>query len=239
MKKSLRIYIVEDEPLIADTIRTVLEENGHSVCGESDNAKEAVFDIETLDPDLVISDIVLEGDLDGVSMIEHLQKKRKFPFIFLTSLSDQMTLDRVKKTRPAGYIVKPFNENTLISNIELAYHKFTSDSPSISVNLESDSFFIKNKGELLRVIQSDILFLEADGNYCNLYTAKRNHLLSHTLKSVEEKLPFHKFLRVHRSYIINFSKIESIQDGYVFIDGHKIPVSRSFKEALMNVLNLL
>ena len=239
MKKFLRIYIVEDEPLIADTIRAVVEDEGHTVCGESDNAKVAIFDIETLDPDLVISDIMLEGDLDGVSMIEHLQKKKKFPFIFLTSLSDQMTLDRVKKTDPAGYIVKPFNENTLISNIELAYHKFTAATPSVSVDVESDSFFIKNRGELLKVLQNDILFFEADDNYCNLYTAKKTYLLSHTLKSIEEKLPSNKFLRVHRSYIINFSKIESIQDGYVFINGHKISVSRSFKDTLMNALNLL
>jgi len=239
MTKSLNIYIVEDEPLITETIKVVLEDEGHSVCGTSDNAKEAIYDIETLQPDLIIADIMLDGDLDGVAMITHLQKKLQFPFIFLTSLSDQMTLDRVKKTNPSGYIVKPFNNNTLISNIELAYHKYMATKTSITVSQDNDSFFIKNKGELLKVLQSDILFVEAYDNYCNIYTHQKKHIISHTLKAIEEKLPSDKFLRIHRSYLINFSKIDSIQDNYVFINHHKVPVSRSQKEVLMKALNLL
>ncbi len=239
MVKSLSIYIVEDEPLITETIKIVLEDEGYTVCGTSDNAKEAIYDIETLQPDLVIADIMLEGDLDGVDMIKHLQKKMQFPFIFLTSLSDQITLTRVKETHPSGYIVKPFNENTLISNIELAYHKYLATKPSVTVSQENDSFFIKNKGELLKVRQSDILFIEAYDNYCNIHTQEKKYLISHTLKAIEEKLASHKFLRIHRSYLINFSKIDSIQDNYVFINHHKIPVSRSHKEVLMKALNLL
>jgi DNA-binding LytR/AlgR family response regulator len=239
MPKSLHIYIVEDEPLIAETIKVILEDEGYTVCGTSDNAKEAIYDIETMQPDLILLDIMLDGTLDGVDMMKHLQKKRQFPFIYLTSLSDPMTLDRVKETNPSGYIVKPFNENTLISNIELAYYKYIASKPTLSVNQENDSFFIKNKGELIKIQQSDILYIEAYDNYCNLYTKLKKHLISQTLKTIEEKLPSNKFLRVHRSYIINFSKIDSIQDGYIFIGSHKISVSRSHKDALMKVLNLL
>lgn len=234
-----KIYIVEDEPLIAETIKTVLTKEGYEICGMSDNAKEAIFDIETLKPDLVLADIMIDGDIDGVEMIEHLKKRVDIPFIFLTSLSDDETLERVKSTNPFGFIVKPFNENTLKTNIDLAIYKKNLQKQTVTVSQESDSFFIKNRGELIKIRQEDILFFEAYDNYCNLYTAEKKHLISHTLKSVEQKLPTSKFLKVHRSYIINISKIDSIQDRYIYINKHKIPVSKTYREQLMASLNLL
>lgn len=237
--KALNIHIIEDEPLIAETIKAILENENHTITGISLRGKDAIFDIETLQPDLVLVDIMLKGDMDGVEVVAYLKKKLDIPFIFLTSLSDEKTLDRVKATNPSGFIVKPFNENTLMANIELAYHKHQTIVSDIAVNTQSDDFFIKNKGELIKVAQNGILFFEAYDNYCNLYTSEKKHLLSHTLKKVEEKLPASVFLKVHRSYIINFSKIDSIHDGYIFIDNHKIPYSKSHKEQLMQKLNLL
>lgn len=237
--KGLNIHIVEDEPLIAETIKTILENDNHTITGISLRGKDAIFDIEDLKPDLVLVDIMIKGDMDGVDVVNHFKNKLDIPFIFLTSLSDENTLERVKSTNPSGYIVKPFNENTLMANIELAYHKYETAKSNITVNEKSDDFFIKNKGELIKVKQSNILFFEAYDNYCNLYTPEKKHLLSHTLKKVEEKLPASIFLKVHRSYIINFSKIDSIHDGYIFIKNHKIPYSKSHKEQLMRKLNLL
>lgn len=238
--ETLKIYIVEDEPLIAETIKAIVEEGNHKVLGYNDNVKAALFDIEDLQPDLVLLDIMLEGELDGVDMAQHLQKRfGSLPFIFLTSLSDTNTLERVKATQASGFIVKPFNENTLLSNIELAWHKSHKNTSDVNLNSASNSFFIKNKGELIKVDQDEMLYLEAYDNYCNLYTKDKKHLISHTLKYIEEKLPSNKFLRVHRSYIINLSKIDSLHDGYAFIGTNKIPVSKSYKEQLYKRLNLL
>lgn len=239
MSKPLKIHIVEDEPLIAETIKTVLLNENYEVTGISNSGKAAIFDIEELQPDIVLVDIIIKGDMDGIEMVSHLKKRMDIPFIFLTSLSDDKTLERVKSTNPSGFIVKPFNENTLTSNIELAYHKHMTLKSNVTVNSESDSFFIKNKGELIKIEQKDILFFEAYDNYCKLYASGRKHLISHSLKHVEEKLPSSKFLKVHRSYIINSSKIDSIQDGYVFIESHKVPVSKSNWDSLMQTLNLL
>ncbi len=238
--KPLHIYIVEDEPLIAETIKTILEDGNHNVLGYSDNVKEALFDIDELKPDLVLLDIMLEGHLDGIEMAFHLQKRfSHLPFIFLTSLSDTETLKRVKETSASGFIVKPFNENTLLSNIELAWYKSQENISDIKLNTTSNSFFIKNKGELIKVNQDDMLYIEAYDNYCNLYTKDKKYLISHTLKYIEEKLPSEKFLRVHRSYIINLNKIDSLHDGYAFIASHKIPVSKSYKDQFYKRLNLL
>ncbi|MBL7885546.1 MAG: response regulator [Flavobacterium sp.] len=236
---STKIYLIEDEPLIAETIKTALEKVGYTIVGMTDNGKEALFDIVDLQPDLILVDITLEGKMDGIEMVEHLKKKSDVPFIFLTSHSDDKTLERVKQTDPAGFIVKPFNEKTLKSNIEIALYKNKVQKQSVSSNEEINSFFVKNKGELIKIELDDILYLEAFDNYCNLYTSSQKHLISHTLKSVEEKLPQHKFIRVHRSYVINVSKIKSLQDGYIFIEKNKVPMSSSNKEELMKHINLL
>ncbi len=236
---SKKIYIVEDEPIIAETIKTALEKEGYTIIGMTDNAKEALFDVQELQPDLLLVDITLEGALDGIDMISHLKKKTEIPFIYLTSHSDDITLVRAKQTQPSGYIVKPFNEKNLKSNIELALYKYSIQKQSISSNESHNSFFVKNKGELIKIEVDDILYLEAFDNYCNLYTSNQKHLISHTLKSVEEKLPTHKFLRVHRSFVVNISKIKSIQEGYIFIDKNKIPISTSNKDELMKNINLL
>ncbi len=236
---STKIYIIEDEPLIAETIKTALQKVGYTIIGMTDNGKEALFDIDQLHPDLILVDITLEGKMDGIEMVEHLKKKSDVPFIFLTSHSDDTTLERVKQTDPAGFIVKPFNEKTLKSNIELALYKNKVHKQSVSSNEEMNSFFVKNKGELIKIELEDILYLEAFDNYCTLYTTSQKHLISHTLKSVEEKLPQHKFIRVHRSYVINVSKIKSLQDGYIFIEKHKVPMSASNKDELMKHIHLL
>ncbi len=235
----IKIHIVEDEPLIAETIKIILENENHSITGISLRGKDAIYDIETLKPDLVLVDIMIKGDMDGIAIVNHFKDKLKIPFIYLTSLSDDKTLERVKATNPSGYIVKPFNENTLMANIELAYHKYQTAEDVLTINVKSDDFFIKNKGEMVKVAQDDILFFEAYDNYCNLYTSQKKYLLSYTLKRIEERLPHSKFLKVHRSYIINFLKIDTIHDGYVFIKDHKIPYSKSHKEQLMQKLNFL
>ena len=83
------------------------------------------------------------------------------------------------------------------------------------------------------------MYLEAFDNYCYLITAQNKTLISHTLKSVEEKLPSQKFLRVHRSFVVQVSQISSLQEGFVFIGKHKIPVGKSYREELMKNITLL
>jgi len=238
-KETLKVYVVEDEPLILESIKIIIDEGGYKVCGTSDNVKDAVLEIEKLQPNLILVDVMLNGDLDGIDLINRLKAKNNIPFIFLTSLSDDETLKRVKSTNPFGYIVKPFNENTLLANIELALHKQSLNTSTEPVVKEKDSFFIKTKGEFLKIDKNEILFFEAYDNYCYVYTTTKKHLISHSLKNVEQKLKGEKFLRVHRSFIINFSKIDSIQEGYVYIQKYKVSVSKTYKEALMKSLNLL
>ena len=234
---SKRIYIVEDEPLIADTIALALKKEGYTVCGITDNAKEALYDIDEKKPDLILLDINIAGNISGVELAEKINLKYKIPFIFLTSLSDPQTIDAVKKTKPAGYLSKPFNEAGLKSNIEIAL--FKNEQLKEEKKMINNSFFIKNKGELIKITKSNINYIEAYDNYTKLYCEDNYHLLSYTLKYMVEKLNDKNFIRVHRSFLINIHKITSLCEGYVFVGDKKIPVGKSYKEQLMNSISLL
>ena len=135
--KSLNIYIVEDEPLIVSTIEVALRKQGFYAVGDAEDYFTALNDIERLRPDLVLVDIQLSGSKDGVDLAEALDK-RKQPYLFLSSQTDPNTIDRVKHTNPLGYIVKPFTETGLRTNIELAWHNYSDSKQHFLTVLISD-----------------------------------------------------------------------------------------------------
>jgi len=125
------IIIVEDEVLIADEIQMILELLGHKVLANIRNGDRALDAFANHAPDLVLLDITIQGHFNGIDLAKVIRKKYKFPFIFLTSHSDLATLNAVKETFPYGYIVKPFTKNDLLTNIELALHKFNSENTDL------------------------------------------------------------------------------------------------------------
>lgn len=120
---SLDIIIVEDEALIAAEIQSTLELLGYRVVGHAMNGDKALDLFASVNADLILLDISIKGSLNGIDLAHIIRKKYDTPFVFLTSFSDQTTLDNVKDTMPYGYVVKPFNENDLKVNIALALHK--------------------------------------------------------------------------------------------------------------------
>ncbi len=227
--KSITIYIVEDEPLIAITIETALLKQGFTICGDADTVEDAKNDIEKYNPDLVLLDINLEGDKDGIDLALHLDKKN-IPYLYLTSQTDPETIARVKETSPLGYIVKPFTETSLRSNIELAWHSYLQNN--------SDFIMVRSEGSLLKIKQQDILYLKAFDNYCYLFTSEKKHLIPFTLKHVSEKLTPKIFVKTHRSYIVNLNKISSLQTDSVMVGNIKIPLSNSNKEIIKQRVSL-
>ncbi|MEO9870543.1 LytR/AlgR family response regulator transcription factor [Ekhidna sp.] len=229
----ISLLIVEDEPLIADDIATTLEKSGYEVTAIVDNAEDAFTKISAKSPDLAILDINIEGDMDGIELASQL----KIPFIFVTSYYDKETLDKVSMLSPSGFIVKPFNSQDLVANVELARRR-----KIVGVKQEevvSETIFIRDQQSILSLKPKEILFAEAMDNYTVIHTKSKKHTISHTLKSVEEKLLKYGFLRIHRSYLINFDKIDSISENLVYIKGHHLSVGKSFRKNLIASLEIL
>jgi DNA-binding NarL/FixJ family response regulator len=123
----LRILIVEDEPVIAENISMYLDNADFEVSGIAYDSLEAKDQLITNTPDAAILDVNLESEEDGIDIAGYINEKFQLPFLFLTSYSDKETLERAKKVKPSGYIVKPFNEKTLLASLEIAISNFVSE----------------------------------------------------------------------------------------------------------------
>ncbi len=123
----LRILIVEDEPVIAENISMYLDNADFEVSGIAYDSLEAKDQLITNTPDAAILDVNLESEEDGIDIAGYINERFQLPFLFLTSYSDKETLERAKKVKPSGYIVKPFNEKTLLASLEIAISNFTAE----------------------------------------------------------------------------------------------------------------
>ena len=127
----MRILIVEDEPLIATDIELTLTEAGHTVVGITHTSVKAFDMIHSRKPDLVLLDIAIKGDKNGIDIGRFLHSELNIPFIYITSFADKNTLEEAKSTLPYGYIVKPFKDKDIVSAIEMAGFRYQTESKPV------------------------------------------------------------------------------------------------------------
>ena len=138
-----RILVVEDETIVALDLQNSLKVLGYEVVGTTTSGAEAIAKSEKTHPDLVLMDIILKGDMDGIQTAETIHVRMNVPVIFLTACIDENTLQRAKITEPFGYLIKPFEERELHSHIEIALYNACSPT-RFDLNLairEVSSFF--------------------------------------------------------------------------------------------------
>ncbi|MGC9313071.1 MAG: response regulator, partial [Sediminispirochaetaceae bacterium] len=119
----MRIQIVEDEGVVALDIRRHLESFGYSVTGTHASGESAIAAFPEEDPNLVLMDIRLQGEMDGIEAAQIIRDRHRVPVIILTAFADEKTIERAKFIEPFGYIIKPFEERELRTNIEMAFFR--------------------------------------------------------------------------------------------------------------------
>lgn len=247
MKKK-SILIVEDEPIIAADLQDRLIDLGYEVVGNVDSGEEALLKVRNQAPDLILMDVNLAGKLDGIETALLLRRITDASLIFLTSNSDDSTFRRARQAQPQAFLSKPFRGRDLVHAIELAIGRASSKSISKprpaspekedGANASQDRLFIKVKERLVRLMFTDILYLQADDYYCKVYTKDREYQATKTLKKISAQLPADApFFRCHRSYVVNLNRITEIGEIYVFIDKHKVPLSRSKRSEILALVN--
>lgn len=162
----IKVLIVEDEPVIAQNISMYLNNHDFVVSGIAYDYDEAIQELTTNTPDAVILDINLDENKDGIDIAKHINQHHPIPFIFLTSYSDKETLGRAKSVEPHGYIVKPFNERTLLASLEIAISNFSQKRNKQMPELSMDKI---NKHLLSSITdrEFDVLKLIYEGNTNN------------------------------------------------------------------------
>ena len=125
--RNVSVLVVEDEGIVARDICTSLEDLGYSIAGTAATGENALKLMKETDPDIVLMDINLRGDMDGIEVAESIRKNSNTPVIYLTAYSDDAILSRAKLTGPFGYLIKPYEERELHMNIEMALYKHQID----------------------------------------------------------------------------------------------------------------
>ncbi len=247
MDKPIKILIVEDEMIIAANISLQLSTLGYDVTGIVPRGEEALLHIRQNQPDIVLLDIQLKGKLDGIETAQVMQIDYDIPIIYLTANADDDNFNRAKSTHPYAFISKPFKKLDLQRAIELTVTQFqsethiepTSSGNPISPFILSDCIFVRHHEKMVKVDIKDILYIEAERNYCRIHSKDKEYLLVMTLKDMDEKLPQQHFIRVHRSFIVNLSQIDEVATSHIVIDKKAIPVSKTLKEELLNRLQTI
>ena len=236
-----RILIAEDDFVVAKNLSITLEEKGYEVMGSCESGEELLQLLSQQLPDLVIMDINLAGLLDGVEVTALVKNKTDLPVLYLTSDRDPATLERAKLTNPDGYLIKPFDDDELIFAIEIALHRhhLNNGATRESAVVSDSHLFVKVKNRLTKVRFEEVRYLEANDIYSILVTDQSSFILSYSLKVLEEKLPDRRFMRVHRSYIVNTEHINAIEDNYILIADKNMPIGKTYREDLMKRLSII
>ncbi|GAB3246280.1 hypothetical protein GCM10027347_01030 [Larkinella harenae] len=249
-KDQIQILIIEDEAILAMDLSDTLEEEGYYVAGVANNGRKALELFKNLPIDLVLCDIQLKGDWDGIVTIEQIRSVRPVPVIYTTALADKATLERAKQTFPSAYLTKPIQISNLRIAIELALHNFTQkldlaspdesaellekDAPSRESILRIDNLiFIKHNYQFVKILLEEILLLEADGAYTTIVTSDRKYAIRLTISALLDRLSEMQLTRVHRSFAVNIKKVEGFSDREITLGKHTVPLGRQYKQAFI------
>ena len=243
----MKILIIEDEFILASELAETLESEGYEVVLTADNGQEALNFYQENEVDLVLCDININGDWDGIETVTKLIAVKQVPIIYLTAFTDKETLERAKATFPAAYIPKPYHITNLRMAIELAINNFAVKVQPLKIVRDekpenhvkemflqvNDDIFIKQNYQFVKFSLNEILYLEADNIYTNINTSNKKYVIRQSIGNVHERLPVKNLIRVHRSFVVNINKIDSFNEYEVMVQGHTIPISRTYKDEFM------
>ncbi|WP_190809542.1 LytTR family DNA-binding domain-containing protein [Flagellimonas sp. S3867] len=250
---SVKLIVVEDEILLANDIANRLRDCNYVIAGIADTADKAMKLLaQNPDVDMILIDIVLKGEHDGIELARMINHRYDLPFLFLTSHADNYLIERAKSVKPYAYLLKPFNDRQVSIAIELALKNFSNNSPEedmlgkreFSSNENQvlqikDSLFLKKNHYFERVPLQEILFLEADSNYCSVHTKSERFMYSVGLNKIEAQLPVDRFLRTHRSYVVNINSVKGFSGNMLFVGEKKVPVSKAHKQVVFKLFRTI
>lgn len=237
--KGVKLLIVEDEVLYADQMEMLIDKLGYHHLATLNNAEAVMRFLENNTPDLILMDVHINGEYDGIELTDMIRRQLEIPIIFVTSLIDDMTFKRASRTNAVNYLLKPFNQLQLQRTIELAILSNTTNKERELSKIENhgeDYFYIKSNNKLDKVLIDDIVYLESDAHYSLVYTENKKFIIHKSLSELHGMLSSTQFLRSHRSYVVNKEKIDEIHlaDSVIKARGYVIPLSKRNKNDFLS-----
>jgi len=228
-----KILIVEDELDLAENLEEILSVIGYKVSAIISHSSMVLDYLNRSQPDLILMDVLIDGEMDGIDLARKIKETYQVPIIFLTAYSDKMILDRISKVIYEGYLLKPFQIETLKTCLYLTFKNL--ENPKYKP--KQRTLKIRDKGFMVPVPVEEITVLEADGLYTKIYTLSKPYTIRDILKDVTEKLPNETFIRIHKSFTININHIHSYNAKELMVGDQTIPMRRGFLKKLKGILD--
>lgn len=245
---TVRALIVEDEPLARQTLQTYIDEIPGLICvGEAEDGLSAVESIETLKPDLIFLDV----RIPEISGLEVLRRIRHQPAVVFTTAHDQYAVDAFE-IGAVDYLMKPFGVKRFQETVKRVADRLQhgTKEPAVQERISALSddepvlnrIFIRDGLRIIPVRTEHIIRFEACDDYVSVHTSERTHLLLITLSELEKRLAPDRFIRIHRSHLINLDQIDVMQPYddrrlmVTLLDGTEIIASRSGSQTLRRLM---
>jgi two-component system LytT family response regulator len=256
----IRVLVVDDEPLARDKIREMVRRDPEvEVVGECGSGAEALEAVREKSPDLLLLDVQMP-ELGGFEVLEALKGEERAPAVIFVTAYDQYAV-RAFEVHALDYLLKPFDRErfeTALGRAKAHLRGGDAPAPAGSNGLDqrildlleqlraekryAERVVVREAGRVFFLETDEIDWVEAEGNYINIHTAKKSHLLRETISGLEAQLDPRKFVRIHRSAIVNIGRIKELQpwthgEYHVILrDGTRLTLSRNYRDNLRNVL---
>lgn len=233
----LKVLIIEDEIDLAENISEYLVQHGYDVVGIIPAAEDVPDFIAKNHADLFLVDIMLKGNIKGIEIADTIREKIPMSgILFTTALSGKGVLDKISNTLYDGYLLKPFSLKSLESTLYLISKKLERPQEQAKNGAKRNLLPIRDKGKIILLDENDIHFIKAEGLYLRVYTENKVFLIRELLKTFFPKLTQEKFLRIHKSYVVNLSKVKDLNSKECNINNHIIPIRRGFYKDFLFIL---
>jgi two-component system, LytTR family, response regulator LytT len=239
VENEIEILIVEDEALIAQTIKMQLEDFGYGITSVCYNYTAALQAITEKEFDLLITDINLGDGIEsksGIQLAAQVKQTKNSPVIFLTAFSDKDTIKKAAAFSPSAYLVKPVNAANLFAAVQLAVENFSQQKTAkVDEAIVADYFFIKQSNKMIKVFWKDIYHLEAVKNYVKIRALEYNSslLLRGSLQDVLHNMmpPFFRstFIKINRAEAVAKNIIKETSKGVITTTYGSFKTSADFK----------
>lgn len=230
MTKKLKCLIVEDEPIARKIIREFIDHVDFlELAGEAENAIKAESFLQQNETDIIFLDI----EMPRLSGVEYLKSRKVKPLVIITTAYPEYALEGYELD-VIDYLLKPIAFTRFFKAVQKAkeYHDLARENKSVP-----DFIFVRAEGRIEKVDINDILFAESTGNYVTIACTQKKLTTYLTMKSLENQLLSKGFLKIHRSFLINTSHIEYLEDNHIKIGDKLIPISRHYLNEVANIIN--
>jgi two-component system, LytTR family, response regulator len=233
----MNCLIVDDNKMARTALKKLTDQVDFLAVKEECSSPVDAYNYLKKEPvDLVFLDVEMPG-MTGIELIKNLEKR---PIVILISAKKDYAVEAFE-LNVADYMTKPVTLPRLMLAIDRAkkLHETVDQLKPDYSSREKDYIFVRSNSVLTKIKVCDINYIQALGDYVNIFTREKRYTAHITLKGIEEKLPADKFYRLHRSFLVSLDCVDGVEEGTAYIGSHPIPIGKQFKKELLAKLNLI